>query len=179
LAPLPEPVARPVLVVISGLPGTGKSYLSRRLAERLPCAIVESDALRKRLFSLPTYSAAESQRLFSVCHRLIEDLLGTGISVILDATNLVERYREHLYHIVLRLRLKLVIVKVEAPAEVVRQRLQGRLEGVDPEDRSEADWVVYQRMKPKAQRIPRNYFAVNTARDITPVINKIIRELKR
>ena len=33
LAELPEPVARPFLIVISGLPGTGKSYFSRRLAE--------------------------------------------------------------------------------------------------------------------------------------------------
>src|SRR3972149_825639 len=93
LAPLPEPMAKPVLVVISGLPGTGKSYFSRKLAERLPCVILESDALRKRLFSSPDYSAAESQYLFSACHRLIEELLKSGISVVLDATNLVEGHR--------------------------------------------------------------------------------------
>ena len=47
LGKLPEPVVRPSLVVVSGLPGTGKSYFCLRLAERVPFAILESDRLRK------------------------------------------------------------------------------------------------------------------------------------
>jgi len=179
LKELPEPVANPMFVVVSGLPGTGKSYFSRKLQERLPSVIVESDALRKRLIPSPTYSAQESQRLFNACHRLIEELLSSGISVILDATNLVEQYRERLYHISQRLRVKLIIVQVEAPRELVRQRLQGRSRGVAPEGRSDAGWSVYQRMRTRVERIRRNYFAVDTSRDITPVIDKVVREAKR
>ena len=182
LEELPEPVANPMFVVVSGLPGTGKSYFSRKLQERLPSVIVESDALRKRLIPSPTYSAQESQRLFNACHRLIEELLSSGISVILDATNLVEQYRERLYHISQRLRVKLIIVQVEAPRELVLQRLQGRSSGADSadsEDNSEAGWSVYQRMRTRAERIRRNYFAVDTSRDITSVIDKVVREAKR
>lgn len=176
---LPEPVANPTLVLISGLPGTGKSYFSRKLAERLPSVIVESDSLRKRLFASPTYSAQESHRLFNACHRLIEELLGKGIPVILDATNLVEHHREPLYRIAKRLEAKLIIVRVEAPRELVRQRLQGRMEGADPLDKSDAGWGIYQKMKARVERIGHNYFAVDTSRDITPVIDKIVREAKR
>lgn len=179
LKAVPDPVANPVLVVVSGLPGTGKSYFSRKLAERLPSVIVESDALRKRLCRSPTYSASESHRLFNACHRLIEELLGGGISVILDATNLVERHRERLYRIAEQLGVKLVVVQVEAPEELVRQRLQGRLDGTDAEDSSEADWRIYQRMRAGAQRVRRNYLALDTSRDITPVVDKVLREAKR
>ncbi len=35
LGQLPEPVAEPVLVVVGGLPGSGKSYFCGKLAERL------------------------------------------------------------------------------------------------------------------------------------------------
>ena len=174
---LPEPVAWPFLIVISGLPGTGKSYFSRRLVERHPCVIIESDVLRKTLFPRPSYSAWESQHLFQALHILIEGLLSKGFPLLLDATNLIEHHRERLYRIADRLGLKLIVVQVEAPVELVQQRLRDRVQGAS-QDKSDADWVVYQRMKPKAQRIRRNYFAVNTARDITPVINKIIRELK-
>ena len=179
LKELPEPVANPVFVVVSGLPGTGKSYFSRNLGERLPSVIVESDALRKKLFSSPTYSAQESHRLFDACHRLIEELLRSGITVILDATNLVRQHRERLYHISQRLQVKLIVIQVEAPRELVLQRFHGRSRGVDPEDTSEADWSVYQRMRTRAERIRRNYFVVDTSRDITPVIGKIVREAKR
>lgn len=175
---LPEPVARPFLIVISGLPGTGKSHFSRRLAERQPCIIIESDALRKTLFPSPSYSVWESQRLFQALHILIEQLLSKGFPLLLDATNLIEHHRERLYRIANRFEHKLIIVQVEAPAELVQQRLRERVQGADAQDKSDADWVIYQRMKPRAQPIRRNYFAVNTARDITPVINKIIRELK-
>jgi predicted kinase len=179
LGGLPEPVAKPALVIVSGLPGTGKSYFSRKLAERLPSAVIESDALRKQLFPTPTYSAEESHRLFNACHRLIEELLGKGIPVILDATNLVEHHREPLYRIARRLGAKLIIVRVEAPRELVRQRLQGRAEGINREDKSDAGWSIYQRMRTRVERISRNYFAVDTSRDITPVIDKIVREAKR
>lgn len=179
LGKLPEPVVHPVLIVVSGLPGTGKSYFSRKLAEHLPSVIVESDALRKKLFPLPVYSVEESQRLFAACHRLIEELLSSSISVILDATNLVEYHREFLYRIAGRLKVKLIIVWVQAPKELVRQRLRGRVEGIDPLDKSDADWQIYQMMRMKVQRIRRNYFSVDTSRDISPVIDKIVREAKR
>ena len=179
LGGFPEPVAKPALIIVSGLPGTGKSYFSRKLAERLPSVVVESDALRKQLFPTPAYSAEESHRLFCGCHRLIEDLLGSGISVILDATNLVEHHREPLYRIAQRLQAKLILVQVEAPRELVRERLKSRAEGINREDNSDAGWSIYQRMKTRVERISRNYFAVDTSRDITPVIDKIVREAKR
>lgn len=176
---IPERVANPVFVAVAGLPGTGKSHFSRKLSERLSCVIVESDALRKALWPKPTYSAQESQRLFSACHRLIEQLLSEGTGVILDATNLQERHREQLYRIAERLRVKLILVWVEAPPEVVRARLQERALGMDPQDSSEADWGVYRRMRSKAEKIGRSYFVVDTSRDILPVIDKIAREARR
>lgn len=176
---MPEPMVKPPFIVVSGLPGTGKSYFCRRLSERLPFPILESDALRKALFPWPNYSLGESNRLFQACHLLIEELLRRGIPLIFDATNLVERHRERLYHIADRIGAKLIMVRVEAPPELVRQRLQGRSASLDPEERSEADWRVYQKMKPSVQKIRRNHFAVDTSRDITPVINKIVREVNR
>ena len=173
---LPEPVVKPTFIVVSGLPGTGKSYFCGKLAERLRFVVLESDALRKTLFPVPGYSPEESARLFRALHRLIEGLLKKGVSLILDATNLSERNRERLYNIADRLEAKLVLVRVEAPPEVVYARLKSRVGGAD---KSDADWSVYQKMKPAVERIRRNHYAVDTSRDITPVLDKIVREVKR
>ena len=179
LDPLPEAVVNPSFVVVSGLPGTGKTFFCRKLAEKQPFCILESDVLRKALFPSPDYSADESARLFAACHSLIEWLLQNGVPVIFDATNLSERYREHLYRISDRAGARLVLVRVEAPPEVAYQRLQARKEGALPEDKSDADWDIYRQMKPRAEKIRRNHFAVDTSRDINPVIDKIIRTIKR
>ena len=180
LGQLPEPVVKPAFIVVSGLPGTGKSYFCGQLAERIPVIIVESDAMRKTLFPSPAYSMEESARLFQAIHHLIEQLLKKGIPVVLDATNLAERNRECLYHIAYQLNAKLILVRVEAPPEVVRERLRNRAEGTaSEEDHSEADWAVFQKMKNSVQKINRNHFAVDTSRDIAPVLNKIVREVNR
>lgn len=176
---MPEPTVNPPFVVVSGLPGSGKSYFCRKLAERLHFPILESDNLRKMLFPNPDYSPEESSRLFQACHRLIEELLRRGIPLIFDATNLVERHREHLYRIADTVGAQLILVRVEAPPDVVRQRLNDRPSAAARHDRSEADWRVYQKMRSSAQRIRRNHFAVDTSRDITPVIDKIVREADR
>jgi predicted kinase len=175
----PEATANPGFVVVSGLPGTGKTFFCRKLAERQPVCIVESDALRKILFPSPDYSATESARLFAACHRLIESLLEKGVPVCFDATNLSEYNREYLYRISDRNGARLVIVSVEAPPAVAYERLQARKNGAIPDSKSDADWEIYKQMQPKAQKILRNHFVVDTSRDIAPVIDKIIRILNR
>ncbi len=175
LGELPEPVAEPVFIVVSGLPGAGKSYFCSKLTERLPFIILESDALRKALFPSPSYSPQESSRLFGAVRLLIERLLKKGNSLILDATNLSERHREYLYSVADRLGVKLVLVRVEAPPWVVHERLKARQGNLG--SKSDADWAIYQRMKPSVQKIRRNHYAVDTSRDITPVLDKIVREV--
>ncbi|MFC1995860.1 hypothetical protein ACFLVM_03205 [Chloroflexota bacterium] len=46
LGQFPELIVEPILIVISGLPGTGKTYFSQQLAERLPFMVLESATLR-------------------------------------------------------------------------------------------------------------------------------------
>lgn len=179
LGALPEPAAFPALIVVSGLPGSGKSYFSRRLAERIALPIIESDAMRQILSPKPTYSASESERLFRACHVLIGDLLRGGVSIIFDATNLIEYHREQLYRIADNAGAKLILVRMEAPPELVKQRMESRRNGDDPDDKSDADWQVYRKMTATAQEIRRNHFVVDTSGDITPAIEKIVREVRR
>jgi predicted kinase len=179
LGKLPEPVVRPPFVVVSGLPGTGKSYFCARLAGRLPFVILESDALRKTLFSPPSYSPEESARLFKTLHRLIEKLLKKGIPLILDATNLSERDRERFYNIAEHGDARLILVRMEAPPELVYERLEGRRNSADSAGNSDADWEVYRKMKPRVEKISRKHYVADSSRDISPVLTKIIREINR
>jgi predicted kinase len=176
---LRQPQIDPILIVVSGLPGTGKSFFARKLAERLPFLILASDILRKVLFPSPHYEESENKRLFSACHVLIEELLMEGIPVIFDATNLLEHHREYLYRAAERAKAKLIMVRVEAPTEVVRQRLLARKEANMTQDDSEAGWEVYTKMKPRGEKISRNHIAVDTSQDINAVIDKIVQAIKR
>ncbi len=171
--------ARPFLIMLSGLPGTGKSYLARRLSERLRAPVIETDFVRKTLFPQPSYSADESAIVHWVSRLLMRKLLARGVPVILDATNLIERQREMVYHVAEQAGARLVIVQTVAPEEVVRARLERRLTQRDPGDISDATWSVYRRMAERQEPIRRPHLVVNTSEDLEPAIDKIIREVTR
>jgi predicted kinase len=177
LGNLPDPVLKPALIIISGLPGTGKSYLSRKLAERISACIIETDAIRKLLWEQPAYTAEESASLFKICHELIFDLLKQGITVIFDATNLIEYHRERLYNIGEKTNAKIVVVATCVPEQVVKKRLDARKYQINETEKSDAGWNTYETMKPGVQKISRNFISADTSSNITVVINKIIRAI--
>ncbi len=175
----PAAVERPPLIVLSGLPGSGKSHLAREIAARHPVAVLESDALRKALFECPTYSQKESGRLFAACHALLEDLLGQGNPVLLDATNLKEMHRRPLYGITERTGARLLLVEVRAGDDAVRHRLEGREARADDRwDRSDATLDIYEAMRREAEPIEMPHLVVDATGDISEAVEQILHELE-
>jgi len=178
LADLPPRQTRPALVLVSGLPGSGKSYFSRELSKRYPLTHLNSDVLRRALFPHAAHSAAESTRLFAAVHALVERLLSRGAGVVLDATNLKAAHRRPLYDIAERAGAALVIVHTEAPTEVARHRLESRARGQDIEDASEATAPVYDRMRREAEPIARPHIRVDTSKDLEPALQEVLCRLE-
>lgn len=174
-----ETTADPILVMLTGLPGTGKSHLARSLAQVLPFVIVESDRVRKTLFPDAEYSGEESHWVHRTCHAVMEQLLKKGVRVIYDATNLHERHREQVYRLADEAGVKLIVVKVIVPESVASARLQGRQErGAEDEGPSDADWRVYRRMARDVDPIRRNYVVVDTSKDMRPAVTKLLRVIR-
>lgn len=179
LGKLPRATAGPpVMVVVVGLPGSGKSYLAREIAKRYPAAVLDSDALRQVLYAEPRHTQQEHGRLFPAIHVLMQSLLARGISVIVDATNLKEANRKPYYDIAARLGAKVVLVRTWAPPSVIRSRLDGRETARHQLDRSTATRAVYEKMRGEAQRISRRHVSVDTSKDITPAVDKIVAQLQ-
>ena len=172
---MPGGAGMPRLLVLVGLPGSGKSYFARRVVERAPFLVVETDRLRKALTGRPRYTRGENRRLFAACHLLVEQFLGCGFPVLFDATNLTHRSRQPLYRIAESLGVPLAVVEVTAPKETVRRRLSAREAGLDTESNSDAGWLVYCRMVPAWEPISREHHTVDTSTDITPVLDQIGR----
>lgn len=90
--------ALPVLVLIGGSPGTGKTTLARQLAERIPVVLLSSDDVRKDLAGVPQgahayapagegiYSDDMTARTYGELVRLARLSLAMGESVVLDAS---------------------------------------------------------------------------------------------
>ena len=167
--------ASPSLVILCGLPGTGKSYFARELARRAPFVWLNSDRTRKLLVDTPSYSRREHRRVFSAMHVLTRGYLRDGYSVVFDATNLNENVRRPLYESADEVGVEPLIIRFTAPAELVRRRLADRAEGVGEASQSDATWDVYSRMVVADQPVPRPHLLVAGPEDVADVLQETLR----
>lgn len=165
----------PALIIISGLPGSGKSYLAQKIVKRLPAVIIESDWVRKLLFPKPTYAGLESAWVHRIGHAAAGRLLRSGRNVIYDATNLVEWHRRKLYKVAENADARLVIVRVVAPEHVIRRRLKRRKNVSPTLGFSDADWQTYELLKRTVQPVQRKHLIVDSTQDLNRAVTRIVR----
>jgi predicted kinase len=126
------------LVLVGGLPGTGKSTVAGGLADRLGATLLSTDRVRKEIAGLdPAANAAADYRtgLYRAEHtaatyeeilRRAEDLLGRGESVVLDASWTAAAHREAAAALAARAAVPLTALRCEAPREVADDRIRRR-----------------------------------------------------
>lgn len=75
---------QPVLILLYGFPGSGKTYFSRQFAEAFEAAHLEQDRIRHELFEQPRYTKQENFALNRIMEYMTGEFLSAGISVIFD-----------------------------------------------------------------------------------------------
>ena len=175
---VPEhPNGRAALVILMGLPGTGKTHCARILARRLGAAHVATDHLRSRLFVAASYAAEENRAVFSLAETLVEQLLAEGHVVVLDATNLIADFRAPMEELASRSGAALLHVLVVAEDADVRARLAARAMARADVDHSDADVGVYERMRARGFDPPAHFVELRNGPDVDAEIERIAASL--
>lgn len=143
---------RPVLVVMYGLSGSGKTWLSTRFVTAMPALRIRSDLERKRLFGLAEAAGShsgiasgiyDSKAGQAVYDRMLDgarSMLAAGFDVILDAAFLNLEDRERASQLAMDCHADFVIVQAMASLPTLEQRLRSR--AAAGKDASEADLEV-------------------------------------
>lgn len=171
------PAGRAVLVMLMGFPGVGKSHCARLIAARLGAAHLATDHLRSRLFIAASYADEENAAVFGIAEALVDELLGEGHAVVLDATHLVAKNREPAERVARSRGVPVVHVLVTSDDAAARARLAERSRARDDGDHSDADVSVYERMRSRAFEPPPHHVEIRNGPDLLGDIERVVREI--
>jgi predicted kinase len=174
-----------MLLIVCGLPGTGKSTLASAIEERTGFVHLSSDVVRKELAGLKPgeahpegygegiYSEHFTERTYAELARRAEGFLKQGRSVITDATFSKKRYLKKVMDAADRAGVSARIIECFATNATVRARLEERRWAVG--NVSDADWRIYLGKKAAFEEIQGPHIVAAAEKTLQENLLKIFR----
>lgn len=129
------------MIMITGLPGTGKSTLAAAVSNAMGAHHLNTDLVREHLGKRGQYDEETKQLVYAEMLRQAEAFLRAGQGVVIDGTFYRERLREPFQRLAERMNVACRWVEIRAEDTTVRTRINR------PRAHSEADFSVYQKIK--------------------------------
>jgi len=182
---LEVPRRRPLLLLVGGLPGVGKSTLSRALGRQLEARVLRSDVVRKKLAGLEPHQDASSafgtglytpewdERTYAALCEEARQALRRGELVILDASFGRSQERERAFELARQWGVPAWFVHVSAPQAVTEARICARRD-----DASDADVEVHRAARQAWERstlaVAARTLSVDADRPVSSMVQDVV-----
>jgi adenylylsulfate kinase len=171
-----------MLIVMAGLPGTGKSAIARRLAQELPAILLDKDAVRAALF--PPSEIEYSTPQDDLCVEIMLQVAGYILSrdhqkhVILDGRTHSRRYQVETVRRFARAQgVASILIECICSDDTVRRRLEEDVaEGRHPA--ANRNYEMYRAVKARAEPIVGPRLVIDTERELVSVIEDCLKYIR-
>lgn len=164
-----QPEGSQHLIVMAGLPGTGKSTLAQALAARLPALVLDKDIIRARLFAPGRieYSREQDDLCMEVIYLITEHVLRADRAqrIIIDGRTFSrgDQVKDLLFRTE-RLRLTPVFIECVCTDAVAKERLErDRAAGTHPA--GNRNFELYLELKEKAEPLSPDHLVIDTGKE--------------
>ena len=125
-----------MVIIIFGLPGSGKSYFASRFAKVINAAYINSDKVRKETFEKSVYSDLQKKAVYDKMLEQMKLSVKQNKNVVLDATFHKENTRKTFVE-EMKDKGGISFIEIQADENTIRERLKR------PRPYSDADFEVY------------------------------------
>jgi len=146
-----------VLVMVMGLPGSGKSFFAKALAKEIGAMYLGSDELRKELGMMGHYSLDNKLTIYEEMFKRAKEIHKSGKSVVLDGTFFLQQVRDLVTFLTKSLSWKMSIIRIMADEELITKRLSKKRED------SEAGIEVYKKIKSEFEPILEEHLSIQSS----------------
>ncbi|MEP0134441.1 MAG: ATP-binding protein [Eudoraea sp.] len=165
---------RPILIVIFGLPGTGKTTFATVLSNQLGIKHFNTDIIRSLSGKSQQYDKENKALIYDEILKLTSLEFEKGKSVIVDATFYKKKLRKRFKVLAQEYDASVKWIEVCAGEEVVKKRVSKKRRY------SEADFAVYQMIKSQFEPMEEKYIQLFSGQEEMPdLIEKAIKFIKQ
>jgi predicted kinase len=166
-----------MIVMMAGLPGTGKSTLARALAKRMSGVVLDKDEIRRALFPPEDieYSTEQDDFVLEIMLETARFLLqkDAGRHVFLDGRPFSRRYQlERVMEYAKGLGQEWRIVECVCPEETARRRIEEQ-----DHPAGNRDFALYLRVKARFEEIGFPKAVVDTERPLEECVEEVLASL--
>jgi predicted kinase len=165
-----------MLILICGLPATGKSTVARRLAKALGAEVLRTDIVRRDLIKNPVYTEEEKDLIYKAGFLIADYLIKNDIIVIIDGTFYKDKHRKQAQEIAKKRGKRFFLIETQCPEDVVLKRLEARRKNL--RSPSDADKEVYFKIKNLFEEIKEDHIVIDTGWNIKDSIKEVIEKIK-
>jgi len=113
-----------MIIIVFGLPGTGKSYLAREFAGRTGAAWLNTDIVRKEMGKQGQYDSETNRRVYEELLKKTSEAARLKEDVLVDGTFRKNKYRLMFKKEAEKLGQKLLFVEMKAGDQTVKERME-------------------------------------------------------
>jgi aminoglycoside phosphotransferase family enzyme/predicted kinase len=181
-------LGRPLLLIVGGLMGTGKSTLAHELAVSIGAELFSTDEIRRTLFGASPRAAEygednyRADRRQSIYQELLERasaILDLGRSVILDGTFLKRSLRQRSVELGVRHGAIPLYVECRCPKQTALSRIQKRLDAGGAVSEARVNLYDEQATEYESLTGVEPAIAIDTTRPLSEQIGQISEEVQR
>ena len=126
-----------MIILIYGLPGTGKTYFAQHLARETGAVHLNTDLVRGKLDAKGHYDDTTKQQVYNELYKQIMMAINNNREVIVDGTFHKKVRREQVKKIAVEMDEPIYLIELKAEEKAVKKRLKKNRK------HSEADFEVY------------------------------------